>query len=161
MLGRVSGPIVDDELDAEILFEDKHFVVAGAQSPWARRRKITLAELIDEPWIHMPPNTVIGSLIVEAFRSQGLKVPRTSVSTYSMHLRSHLLGSGRFLTIMPNSMLRFNFRASNLKALPIELQIRPRFTAVVTLKNRTLGPVTQLFIEHARAVAKSMHLPLR
>jgi hypothetical protein len=28
----------------------------------------------------------------------------------------------------------------------------------VTLKNRTVSPITQLFVEHARVVAKSMHL---
>jgi DNA-binding transcriptional LysR family regulator len=161
MLGRVSGPIVDDELDAEILFEDKHFVVAGALSKWARRHKISLAELVDEPWIHMPSNTVIGSLIAEAFHLQGLEMPPDSVTTYSMHLRSHLLATGRFLTIMPSSMLRFNRKIWHLKALPIELPSRPRFVAMVTLKNRTLGPVTQLFIKQARAVTKSMRLSPR
>jgi hypothetical protein len=30
---------------------------------------------------------------------------------------------------------------------------------VVTLKNRTVSPVVQLFIEHVRAVAKTMFAP--
>jgi DNA-binding transcriptional LysR family regulator len=158
MLGRVSGPVLDDELSAEILFEDQHFVVAGALSQWARRRKIALAELADEPWIHMPPDTVIGSLIAEAFSAEGLKMPRECVTTFSMQIRSHLLATGRFLTIMPNSMLRFNREAWGLKALPTKLAIQPRFVAAVTLKNRTLSPPTQLFIEHLRAVTKTMRL---
>ncbi len=156
MLGRVSGPVDDDELDAEILFEDQHFVVAGALSRWARRRKIDLAELVNEPWIHMPADTLIGSLIAEAFRRQDLKAPRESVSTFSMQIRSHLLATGRFLTIMPSSMLHFNSKAWLLKALPIKFRIQPRFVAAVTLKNRTISPVTQLFVEHARAVTKAM-----
>lgn len=158
MLGRVSGPVDDDQLDAEILFEDQHFVVAGTLSRWARRRKIDLAELVNEPWIHMPPDTLIGSLIAEVFHRQDLAMPRESVTTFSMQIRSHLLATGRFLTIMPSSMLHFNSKAWLLKALPISFRIQPRFVAAVTLKNRTVSPVTQLFVEHARVVAKSMHL---
>jgi DNA-binding transcriptional LysR family regulator len=73
-----------------------------------------------------------------------------------MHLRTHLLASGNFLTIMPNSMLRFNAERWGLKALPINLGIRARQVAVVTLKHRTLSPVVQLFLENARAVATSI-----
>jgi hypothetical protein len=36
------------------------------------------------------------------------------------------------------------------------LRIKPRPIAIVTLKNRTVSPVVQLFIEHVRAVAKTM-----
>jgi DNA-binding transcriptional LysR family regulator len=158
MLGRVSGPVDDYELEAEILFEDQHFVVAGALSRWARRRKIDLAELVNEPWIHLPSDTLIGSLIAEVFQGQDLKMPRESVTTFSMQIRSHLLATGHFLTIMPRSMLHFNSKAWLLKALPVKFRIQPRSVAAVTLKNRTVGPVTKLFIEHARAVTKSMHL---
>ena len=85
-------------------------------------------------------------------------MPRECVTTFSMQIRSHLLATGRFLTIMPNSMLRFNREALGLKALPTKLAIQPRFVAAVTLKNRTLSAPTQLFVEHLRAVTKTMRL---
>jgi DNA-binding transcriptional LysR family regulator len=44
----------------------------------------------------------------------------------------------------------------SLKVLPIKLRGNSRPIAVVTLKNRALSPVAQLFIEHARARAKTM-----
>ena len=40
-----------DDLNIEILFDDEMLVVAGSQSRWANRRKIDLAELVNEPWI--------------------------------------------------------------------------------------------------------------
>jgi hypothetical protein len=40
--------------------------------------------------------------------------------------------------------------------LPIELGIQSRNVSIITLKHRTLSPVVQLFIEHAREVAKSL-----
>ena len=46
-----------DDLHVEILFEDEMVIVAGMQSRWARRRKIDLAELVDEPWILAGPES--------------------------------------------------------------------------------------------------------
>jgi DNA-binding transcriptional LysR family regulator len=158
MLGRIMGPgpIADDELQAEVLFEERYYVVAGAASPWARRRKVALAELVNEPWIHMPPENPLSSLLAEAFHAHGLEVPKESVSSFSMHLRIHLLATGRFLTIIPHSMLRFNAERWSLKALPIDLGTQQRSGAIITLKHRTLSPVVQLFIDHAREAAKLM-----
>ena len=47
-LGFVSGPTRDDDFNIEVLFEDQLFVVTGAQSKWARRRKISLDDLAGE-----------------------------------------------------------------------------------------------------------------
>ena len=108
VLGRISSPQRDDDLNIEVLFEERYFVVAGAQSRWARRRKINLAELTHEPWVQMTPNTLISTIFVEAFHAQHLEPPRQSVTTLSMHMRIHLLATGRYLSIIPQSMLIFN-----------------------------------------------------
>jgi DNA-binding transcriptional LysR family regulator len=161
MLGKITEPLIDDELDVEVLFEENYVVVAGLQSPWARRRKIDLADLVSEHWIHMPPNNQINSYLAEAFRARGLEAPRESVSAFSMHLRADLLATGRYLTMMPASLLAFNAkRWSSLKVLPVQLGMRPRRCVVITLKNRTLSPVVQRFIEHTRAVAKLVNKDL-
>jgi DNA-binding transcriptional LysR family regulator len=140
------------------LFEERFFVVADARSRRARRRNITLAELINERWI-LQPTQVTRSLFVEAFRAQGLELPREKVSTVSVHVRTHLVATGRYLTILPGSTLRFNAKRWSLKALPVDLRVKPMFTAILTLKNRTLSSVVQVFIEHAREIAKSIMKP--
>jgi DNA-binding transcriptional LysR family regulator len=162
MLGKLTEPLVDEELNVELLFEEPYLVAAGARSPWARRRSVKLEDLVNEPWIYMPPNNRINSYLAEAFRVRGLEVPRESVSAFSMHLRADLLATGRFLTMMPASLLLFNAeRWSSLKILPIELGLRPRRCVIITLKQRTLSPVVRLFIEHTRAIAKSITETLR
>src|SRR5712692_10005808 len=42
------------DMDAEILFDDRQVVVAGAKSKWARQRSIALAALMHEPWLLAP-----------------------------------------------------------------------------------------------------------
>jgi len=66
------GALVDERLEFESLFDDQFVVVAGAQNPWARRRKIELAELVNEPWVLPPPRSVVASLALETFRASGL-----------------------------------------------------------------------------------------
>ena len=156
LIARRFGPIADERLDFEFLFDDSFVVAAGAQNPWVRRRRIELAELVNESWALPPPESVIGSLAMEAFRASGLDYPRTTVVADSPEVRISLLATGRFLTIFPASVLRFPTMRSEIKVLPVELPMARVPIGIVTLKNRTLSPVAQLFIECAREVAKTL-----
>ncbi len=156
LLGRVFKPLSTDDVAMEVLCDDAFFVVAGARNRWARRRKVMLAELMHEPWILFPATSVSGSYIEDGFRANGLELPRQSVTSFSMQMRLHLLRTGRFLTVLHGSVLRFNAKHWSLKALPIDLRVRPMPIAIFSLKNRTLSPVVQLFIDHAHEVAKSI-----
>jgi DNA-binding transcriptional LysR family regulator len=157
IIGRGIFPIPEDDLNAEVLFEEPLLVVAGAQSSWVRRRKLELAELVDAKWILYPPNEPPGLLVEQAFRLQGLAVPRSSVTTSSFHVRDALLTRGDYLTVVPACMLRvFNAKHMAVKSLPLDLGIQDRPVAVFTLKNRTLSPLAEIVIKCVRTVATSM-----
>jgi|SRR5215211_1746296 len=143
-----------DSLTIEILFNDRFCLAVGLKSPWARRRTIDLAELVDEPWIMGPLDSPGGAAVIEAFRSRGLALPQIAVTTFSVHLRNSLIANGRFLTALPASILRLN--SGQLHELPIKLPMPPWPVAIVTLKNQTPNPAIKLFVECAREIAKSM-----
>ena len=84
-----------------------------------------------------------------------LDYPRVTVVTISPETRISLLATGHFLSIFPASALRFPASRSQIKVLPIELPVARVPNGIVTLKNRTLSPVAQLFIEHVREIAKA------
>src|SRR5689334_16997933 len=65
-------PNADERLGFEFLFDDAFVVVAGVQHPWARRRKIALADLVNVSWVLPPPESVIGSAAKEALRASRL-----------------------------------------------------------------------------------------
>jgi len=150
------GRVVDERLDFEVLVDDSCVVATGAQSPWARRRRIGLAELANESWVLPPPGSWIGSVAREAFRASGLDYPRATVVTDSPQVRISLLETGRFVTIFPASAMKFPAGRSEIKVLPVELPMARLANGIVTLKNRTPSPVAQLFIECAREVAKPL-----
>ena len=149
-------PGADEQLGFEKLYDDSYAVAAGANNPWARRRTVELADLMNQLWVLPPPDTVVGSLARDAFRASGLDCPRACVSTLQAEVRVHLLATGRFLTIFPASAIRFIARRPDIKALPVRLPMAGGSIGIVTLKNRTLGAVVQLFIDTAREVAKPL-----
>jgi DNA-binding transcriptional LysR family regulator len=146
-----------EELNAEVLFNDRYVLVVGKESKWARR-KLVLADLVNEPWTMTPLDALGESFVGGAFRKRGLKEPSLVITTFSIHLRSNLAGSGQFITALPESVLQIYRRPHALKELPIDLSVQSP-VAVVTLRNRTLSPVVQSFIQCAREVAQA--LPVR
>jgi DNA-binding transcriptional LysR family regulator len=150
------GSFSDEQLRFEPLYNERYVVLAGAQSPWARRRKIELAELVNESWTLSSPETVIGAVAKEAFLAGGLNYPRVTVVTFPREVRMNLLTTGRFLTISPTSVLTLPTKRPEFKVLPVELAISPVPIGIITLKNRTLSPVAQFFAAQARDVAKSL-----
>ena len=149
--------LIDERLEFESLFDDSPYLVAaGARSPWARRRRIELAELVNESWVLPLTSGPIGSVAMEAFRASGLAYPRRTVFVDTAEGRINLLASGRFLTILARSTLRFSTGRPKFKVLPVELPSSPVLVGIVTLKNRTLSPVARLFIEHARELTKAL-----
>ena len=153
---RKSSTAKEEKLDFEFLFDDSFAVAVGAHHPLAGRRRVTLAELVNEAWALPSSESAIGSVAIEAFRNGGLELPRTSVVAILPEIRLSLLRSGRFLTIFPLSVLRFPNNRPDIKVLPVRLQANRVPVGIVTIKNRSINPVAQLFIEHAREVAKSV-----
>jgi DNA-binding transcriptional LysR family regulator len=153
MIGRIGRSYVDDDLNVDVLYEEPIHVVVGARNPLANRREITLPDLMNERWMMSEPGNIVASLVSEAFRSNGLEFPQPTVFTTSMCVYLHLLASTNSMTVLPRSVLRYNAERWSLKILPIDLGIKSP-VGIFTLKNRTLSPVVQLFIEEARSEAR-------
>lgn len=132
------------------LFEDRLCVVVGADSRWAKLRRVDLADLADAPWIVLSYGWG-EEVIPEAYRQRGLAPPRIALKTFSIHLRLHLLVTARFVSALPASVLRLHRERFDLKELRIHLPKSPYGVAIVTLKNRTLSPVVDHFIRFTAA----------
>jgi DNA-binding transcriptional LysR family regulator len=161
LIARRFTSIADERLDYELLFDDSYSVVAGTQNRWARRRRVDLSDLVNELWVLPPPESGLGSVIERAFRGSGLDYPRTTVIADSGDVRMNLLTTGRFLTIGPNSAYKFSASRPALQVLPIKQPLGHAPVGVVTLRNRTLSPIAQLFIKNCREAAKLLLKKIR
>ena len=147
VLARTLDAADDAELATEVLFEEQLYVVAGVRNKLASRRKLTLVDLVDEAWILTPLETIPGSPVFEAFRALGHFLPPTKILSYSMPLRTGLLATGRFITVVPRSLLHFGGKNSSLKVLPVKFAGWRLPVGVITLKHRLISPSAQLFID--------------
>jgi DNA-binding transcriptional LysR family regulator len=68
LLGRLREPFVQDDLIFEPLIQEPFVAVAGADSQWARRRRIELANLMEESWVLPPHDSTPGGIISGIFR---------------------------------------------------------------------------------------------
>jgi DNA-binding transcriptional LysR family regulator len=150
-----------DDLTVEHLYRDQWVIAAGKHSPWARRRKIDLAELVNEPWIFPVPNSRNYATLVEIFKARGVKPPKPSIITSASTLRVHLIANGPYITSTPRSALSLSPSRKQLAVLSVDLPVRHYPLAIFALKKRTLSPAVARFIECAHNVAKTMPITSR
>jgi DNA-binding transcriptional LysR family regulator len=156
LIGRLPELFAEEDLVSEPLIEEPFVAVAGIDSPWAARRRVELADMVEESWVLPPPDSTPGTIIAGIFKAEGLHPPRPSVATLSVQLTTTLIATGKFVGILPNSVARFGARRVGMKILPAKIPATRYPTAMITVRNRTPGPLAKRFIEHARAVAKSL-----
>ena len=156
VVSRLNSP-PSEEYSAEILYEDTLVVVAGLRHPLARRRKIEIAELLDETWTFQPPETNFGAFAMEAFRAVGLAPPRITVATTSHTLHNELLATGRYLVMVPRFWALLQHPNPSIKVLPVVFPHTRHKVAIITLKNGSLSSATQFFVDRVRAATKAVN----
>jgi DNA-binding transcriptional LysR family regulator len=156
VITRATETVPREQISVGTLFEDNVVVAAGIQSRWAGRRRIKLDELVNEPWTLPPYDSAMGAIVVEAFGARGLAPPQATVVAESALMRSRLLATGRFLTVIPEFSLTLPGRDPSIKALPVELPGARRTMRIISLRNRSLSPLAELFIDSMRALAKPL-----
>jgi DNA-binding transcriptional LysR family regulator len=158
VLARGGWPLEDAQLitdfNVETLYDDELVVVVGDRSPWARRRKVNITDLREEPWILTGSDRWNYQVIANAFQSRGVEMPKISMKTISVHLRANMVATGRFITTFPRSVVDLYADRFGLKVLPIELPNSKWPVMIATLRNRTLSSVVQRFIACAQQTVK-------
>jgi len=154
---RMTQDFAESDLQAEPLFKDELAVIAGKQNKLARRRNLTLKDLLGERWVFFPPeSSFLGPFIAEAFRAEGLSVPPATVVSNSSYLSNNLLVAGPFLTILPSALLRYPRRHPTLVALSARLTTTRRPIGIVRLRHRSMSPITRIFCDLAREASEKM-----
>ena len=150
MVARIPAAFRGSDVTAEILFDDPHYVVAGAGHPLAGRRNVTLEDLTTAE-LDFPCLAGRARDSRRRFRRQGIQAfPTDAIISSCVLMRNHLLATGRFVTVLPASVLQYNAAKWALCALPIKLRTAPRPIAAILLKDRSISPPVQLFLDYLR-----------
>lgn len=147
---------VADDFTAEVLFNAPLAVLADRRHPLVQRKRLSLADTMDEAWTLSPPESFLGRVVGDVFRHRKLPLPSTVVTTLSIHMRLNLLASGRFLTMLPARMVRHRAHKAWLRALNIDLSDSAAPVAAITVRKRSAGGALKLFQKACRDVAHEM-----
>jgi DNA-binding transcriptional LysR family regulator len=158
-IGRMPRGPLEDDLKAEILFEEPYQSVVGADSKWARPRRLELGDIISEPWVLPPYDSVPGMQIHDIFTSAGFQPPQAAVATLSVQLTVSLIAGGRFVGILPMSVAQFNVGPHRLKLSSVKLTPVHSAVGIITLRNRTISAPAELFMKCARDFAQMAEGP--
>ncbi len=142
----------DDDLDAAWLFRVPLVAVADRRNPLLRRKALRLADVMAEPWTLSPPETFLGRLVAAAFRQEGLPLPPAAVTSVSIAMRLSLIAGGRYLSMLPRTMLHHPTNAPWLRALDVTVEDSEGAIAALTLKRRWMPGPVGLFLEAVKAV---------
>jgi DNA-binding transcriptional LysR family regulator len=149
-------PLVADDLAATVLFKSPLGVLAERHHPLLQRKRLTLADLMGERWALSPADSFLGRIVADLFHRRKLALPLAVVTTISIYMRLNLLASGRFLSVMPLTMLRHRSNSAWLRALNVDLSDSSAPIASITLKKRRGGGAVKLFQEACVEVCKTM-----
>lgn len=155
LITRATGQSAAEDLHSEVLFDEPFVFVVGAGSEFARKRRVMLGEIIGCKWVLPAPDSAPGALISGVFRAAGYQPPKAVVKTISIELTTSLVASGQFVGILPISVARLKAGQAALRVLPIK-PVGPRVSAeIVFVKNRTLSPAVEAFINCVRDVVNA------
>jgi DNA-binding transcriptional LysR family regulator len=146
------------DIEGEQLFHDQLRVAVGPEHSFARRRKLSLADLLDEHWILSRNEVMPGTPVPLAFAEAGLPMPQRIIITGSLNMRQNMLARGRFVTCVPHSMLPFAQLRGNFHILPIQLPLWQTPTMVLKLQGRNLGPAAEAFLDTLRELSRPLRI---
>lgn len=138
------------DLTTALLFKAPLAVLADRRHPLVNRKNLTLADTMHEAWTLSPPDSYLGRVVADLFRRRKLELPAAVVSSLSIHMRLNLLASGRFLTMLPERMVRQAAHKSWLRALSIDLPDSAGAIATLTVRRRKASGALDLFLKACR-----------
>jgi DNA-binding transcriptional LysR family regulator len=137
------------------LFVEQSLIVASSANRLTRRRKVELAELANQPWCGPSFDNFPWSLVADEFKKRGLAIPSRLIRVRSILARASILSAGRFLTVMPWSVLQFGKHTLALKRVPVDLPKLSYPVGLITLKGRLTNPIAHTFCACVQEVLKS------
>jgi len=130
---------------ADCHWEDASYVVAAPAHALQRRRRLQLADTLDQRWAMPPRGTGPFEHLQQVFRGQGLEPPTIVVETRSITVLKSLIMRAGFLGWMAEPIWDAERSAGQIQALPLRGVVgRRRLTAFRRRQGLLPGPAAEL-----------------
>jgi DNA-binding transcriptional LysR family regulator len=133
----------------EPLAEDELFVIAPAEHPWAKRRRVRWAELATQVLITYNKASITHQLLMRRLAKERTGVPET-MEVREAEAVTEMVKVGLGIAVLPFWVVRADLQAQRLVALPLGRTGLRRSWAISYVQGRHLPPYSQTFIRICR-----------
>jgi LysR family hydrogen peroxide-inducible transcriptional activator len=149
-LAVVALPIADERLQTEALFSEPLFLSLSRRHPLARKRRLELRDLNDEPFIILHEMHCLGAQVLSFCRAGGCQ-PRIACRSAQIATIQTLIAAGQGISILPDMARRADRDRRRLyRRLAGGLA---RTVAVIRHPHRYLCPAAERFLATLRELA--------
>ncbi|MBP0594357.1 LysR family transcriptional regulator [Paraburkholderia sp. LEh10] len=149
-LGRLTDPLQHNDFSFEPLARETLVLVVRAVHPLTKRKSVTLAELMDWPWVAQPITSPARVLFEEELARAGLGTPANLTECASIFATLQLLENYDAVAMLPESVVRDHVRGKLLVGLPVEIGKSLAGFGLLTRKDEALAEPAQRFVELLR-----------
>jgi LysR family transcriptional regulator of gallate degradation len=144
-----------DAFSTHALVADEAAVIARAGHPLARRKKLTLDELLQYPWVLSRAGTPLRDSIDRFFARQGIAAHVAAVETGDLALLRGVLVSSDMLTVLSAHQLHVEISTGLLEVLPFDMPGLERRIGVTTRNHSHFSPGAQALLDELEEVSKA------
>jgi DNA-binding transcriptional LysR family regulator len=144
------------QLDYLPLLTDRIVALLPGDHPLARKRRLTLAALVDHPLILMDRTSSVRHRVDAAYAALG-RMPAPAYEATFMATAVGLVRAGLGVTLLPTSSYEVA-TASDLAARPIADPGLERNIGVLRLRGRSLSPAAEAFLDALMQEAKAANV---
>ena len=153
MIGRFTDDAQRERFHCEPLAGEQLEVVAGVNHPLRGDAELSLATLVQWPWVLYPPPTAVRKVADELFSASGLALRSGVVETPSFLFALELLQATDMLSLQPAALVDKYVAKGLLARLPVTLPDRLPDYGLITRLDEPPTPAAQAFMAVLRAKA--------
>lgn len=145
------GPDPPSELILTPFDASEVVFVAPASGPFVKRRRFTIDDLRDVPWVLNPDGCQYRGYLERRFAERGLTL-HLAVEVTGMEVQKRLVQLGLGVTLLPKPLVAQELKAGTLKTLKVEGAKLRSLTCLVYRREKYIHGAMQGFLELLREV---------
>jgi DNA-binding transcriptional LysR family regulator len=147
VIGRLTEGRAHGDYRSVVLASEPLSMVVGARNSRAQERNLSLAGLMNDPWVLQPRPSPMREVLEQEFRLHGLDTPRNLVETASMHTTVFLINEAPMVAVLPAALATRHAAEGLLAVLPLALEHGLEPYRAIVPRQRPLGVAARRFLE--------------
>lgn len=122
-------------------------IVACVDHPLSRNPHVSFQDMLEYGWVLQPAGSPMRAVIDQEFRSHQIEPPRGLIETGSMLTSMNLVRNSRLLSVVPETVARYNAEHGLLTTLPYRFQQNLEAYGSIVRRDRVLSAPARQFLQ--------------